>query len=112
MKTVFHLTSGDVGDWKHALGNVNNLLDDETVETEEVALLVNGDAIHLFAEGSPLAEDVRALGDDVRCLGCRNSLTGRDIPESKLLANVDSVPSGVGELTRLQSDGYAYLKVP
>ncbi|MDS0299095.1 DsrE family protein [Halogeometricum sp. S1BR25-6] len=112
MKTVFHLTSGDVDDWRRALGNVTNLLDDGTVEVEETVLLVNGDAIHLFAEGSPLAEDVRALGDDVRCLGCSNSLTGRDIPESKLLANVDSVPSGVGELTRLQSDGYAYLKVP
>ncbi|MDS0294842.1 DsrE family protein [Halogeometricum luteum] len=112
MKTVFHLTSGDVSDWRHALGNVSNLLDDGTVEVEEVALLINGDAIHLFTEGSPLAEEVRALGDDVRCLGCRNSLTGRDIPESRLLANVESVPSGVGELTRLQSEGYAYLKVP
>jgi hypothetical protein len=113
MRVVFHLSSGDVGDWRHALANVRNLLEDETVETSAVSLLTNGDAIYLFTEDSPLAADVRALaGDGVRCLGCSNSLSGRDLPESALLANVESVPSGVGELARLQDDGYAYLKVP
>jgi hypothetical protein len=113
MRVVFHLSSGDVGDWRHALANVRNLLDDGTVEASDVALLANGDAIYLVTEDSPLAADVRALaGDDVRCLGCSNSLAGRDLPESALLANVETVSSGVGALARLQSDGYAYLKVP
>lgn len=112
MKSVFHLSSGDVGDWTHALANVNNLLDDGTVETDDVALLANGDAVHLFVQGSPLSAEVRALGGEVRCLGCGNSLSGRDVPESKLLSNVETVPSGVGELVRLQDDGYAYVKVP
>jgi hypothetical protein len=112
MNAVFHLSSGDVSDWRHALANVRNLLDDDTAETDDVVLLANGDAVHLFVEGSPLSRAVRSLDGDVRCLGCRNSLSGRDIPHSKLLSNVDAVPAGVGELTRLQHDGYAYLKVP
>ncbi|QIB74763.1 hypothetical protein GL213_07025 [Halogeometricum borinquense] len=112
MKSVFHLSSGDVDDWQHALANVNNLLGDDTVEMDEVALLANGDAIYLFVERSPFSADVRALDGDVRCLACSNSLSGRSIPKSKLLSNVESVSSGVGALTRLQHDGYAYLKVP
>lgn len=112
MDAVFHLSSGDVDDWRRALANVNNLLADDTVETDDVVLLANGDAVHLFVEGSPLSEDVRACAPEVRCLGCSNSLSGRDIPDSKLLSNVDPVSSGVGELTRLQHDGYAYLRVP
>lgn len=113
MKVVFHLSSDDVGDWEHALANVRNLLADDTADVDEVALLVNGDAIWAFESGSLVSTEVRALGETpVRCLGCRNSARSRDIPESNFLANVELVPSGVGELARLQEAGYAYIKVP
>lgn len=112
MDAVCHLSSGDVDDWEHALANVENLLDDDTIETGDVALLVNGDAIRLFTERSPFTRAVRALGTEVRRLGCRNAVEARGIPTAELLASVELVPSGVGELTRLQHEGYAYMKVP
>jgi intracellular sulfur oxidation DsrE/DsrF family protein len=113
MNIVFHLSSGDIADWNHALANVRNLLDDETAETETVALLANGDAVNLFRKRSVLSARVRSLaGEGVTCLACRNSLEGRDIPDSDVLAHVGVVASGVGELTRRQHEGHAYLKVP
>ncbi|MFA1611023.1 DsrE family protein [Halobellus rubicundus] len=113
MQVVFHLSSGDVDDWRHALGNVRNLLADDTADVDDVVLLVNGDAIRAVEAGSPVSTEVRALGETpVRCLGCRNSVSSRDMAATDLLANVDLVPSGVGELARLQDEGYAYLKVP
>jgi len=113
MKVVFHLSSDDVDDWQRAVGNVRNLLADDTVDVDDVVLLVNGDAIWAFEAGSLISTEVRALGETpVRCLGCRNSARSRDIPESDFLANVDLVPSGVGQLARLQEAGYAYIKVP
>jgi intracellular sulfur oxidation DsrE/DsrF family protein len=113
MRVVFHLSSGDVDEWRHTILNVRNLLDDGSVDVDEAVLLVNGDAIDLFGKRSPLSDRVRGLASaGVRCVGCRNSLAGRDRTRAGLLANVELVPSGVGELARLQDEGYAYLKVP
>ncbi|WP_245823153.1 DsrE family protein [Antarctobacter heliothermus] len=44
---------------------------------------------------------------------CNNTLTGRNINYSDDLYDVwddDIVPSGVAELSKLQQDGYTYIK--
>ncbi|MFB6089904.1 MAG: DsrE family protein, partial [Halobellus sp.] len=108
MQAVFHLSSGDVDDWRRALANVRNLLGDDAVDVDDVVLVANGDAIRAFESGSPVSTEVRGFGETpVRCRGCRNSVDARDLAEADLLANVDLVPSGVGELARLQHEGYA-----
>ncbi|MFB6091941.1 MAG: DsrE family protein [Haloquadratum sp.] len=113
MKAVFHLSGVDVEEWREAIRTVRDLLADDSADVDDAVLLANGDAIWLFEAGSALSEQVRGLGStDVRCVGCRRSLSERDIPKSDLLSNVDLVPSGAGELVRLQDDGYAYVKVP
>lgn len=40
---------------------------------------------------------------------CRNALAGVETTEADLIDGVELVPSGVGELVRLQDDGYAYI---
>lgn len=113
MNTVFHLSSGRVHDWSHALANVENLLADDSVDLSGVELLVNGDAVYLLTSGSVAADRVGALIDrDVRVCACRNSLDARSFVADNLLSGVDLVPSGVGELTRRQAEGYAYIKTP
>lgn len=113
MNTVFHLSSGRVHDWVHALANVENLLADDTVDLATVELLVNGDAVYLLTSGSVAADRVGALIDrDVRVCACRNSLDARSFAADNLLPGVDLVPSGVGELTKRQAEGYAYIKTP
>ncbi|MUV61326.1 DsrE family protein [Halobacterium sp. CBA1126] len=39
-----------------------------------------------------------------------NTIEGADISEDDLIGGVELVSSGVGELTRLQNEGYAYIK--
>ncbi|WP_396612363.1 DsrE family protein [Haloferax sp. S1W] len=113
MNVTFHVSSGDVNDWKHALSNARNLLADETVETDAVTFLANGDAVYLLVEGAPVRDRVEALLEDgVRCCACRNSLQNRDIEPSSLVDEVVVVPSGVGELAKRQTAGDVYLKVP
>ncbi|MCD2203935.1 DsrE family protein [Halobacterium sp. KA-6] len=41
---------------------------------------------------------------------CSNTIEGTDISEDDLIEGVELVSSGVGELTRLQNEGYAYIK--
>jgi hypothetical protein len=113
VNVVFHLSSGDVADWEHALANVRNLLDDGDADVDRVELVANGDAVRLLVLGSPLADRVRTLSDDgVVVAACRNSLSNRVIPDEELLEGVDPVTSGVGELSNRQAAGDVYLKVP
>ena len=113
MRTVFHCSSGRVDDWRHALANVESLLDDDTVGLDGVTLLLNGDAVYLATESSPGASRLSDLLDrEVRVRVCRNSLDSRPAAADQLVSGVETVPSGVGELTKRQAAGDAYLKVP
>lgn len=110
-RTVFHVPEGDEAYAERAFGNAANLLADDTVDVE-AALVANGDGVaHLLTDASP-ADRVRDLleaGVDV--CACGNTIRQRDgIAESDLLDGVSVVSSGMGELTRRQADGYAYVR--
>lgn len=112
-RTVFHVPESDEGYAERAFGNAANLLADDTVEVEvEAVVVANGDGIaHLLAD-APTADRIRELleaGVDV--CACANTIRKRDeIAESDLVDGVDVVSSGMAELTRRQSDGYAYVR--
>lgn len=116
MQTVFHVSSGDPADQRHALRNVVNLLADESVSNpaDDVALVANGDGVRLFLSSTtPAEETVADLHDaGVELLACGNSLRRLDATDADLLAGVERVPSGVGVLADRQRRGYGYLKVP
>jgi hypothetical protein len=111
MRAVFHPSSRAVHDWTRALVTVENLLADDTVDLADVELLVNGDAVFLLAADSVAAGRVGDhLDRGVRVCACRNSLDTRAFAAENLLDGVELVPSGVGEPTRRQAEGYAYIK--
>lgn len=110
MQTVFHhARRGEAG---HVLANVENLLGDDTVSIEDVAVVANADGVYALTEDAEHADRIRELVEDhgVRFVACRNSMNLRDIEASSLASGVETVPAGVGELTRLQHRGYAYVK--
>ncbi|SDM80644.1 hypothetical protein SAMN04487949_2652 [Halogranum gelatinilyticum] len=93
------------------VNNVANLLDDETVDLESVALVANSGGLGLLLDDSERRERVEELQErGVVFKQCANTLVGTDIDESNLVDGVELVSSGVGELTRLQDAGYAYIK--
>ncbi|GGL61958.1 DsrE family protein [Halocalculus aciditolerans] len=108
MQTVFHLGSADRA--ARALSNARNLLGDETVRVDAVAVVANGDGVRALLRRGEYREDVADLGGRVDFLACANSLDRYDLTPDDLADGVDVVSSGVGELTRLQSGGYAYVK--
>lgn len=112
METVFHLSAGDAADWNRAIASVSNFLDDDRVDAEPV-LVVNGNAAYAVVEASPVDDDIRdLLTSGVEVCVCENSLAARDINPKNLIAGVDIVSSGVGEVTRRQAGGAAYVEVP
>jgi intracellular sulfur oxidation DsrE/DsrF family protein len=109
MQTVFHHARREQAE--AILANVRNLLDDDSVDVERAALVANADAVHTLTADAQWAGTVQDLAEDgVRFVACANSMRSRDIDESRLAADVETAPAGVGELTRLQDAGYAYVK--
>lgn len=112
-RVVFHIN--EMEKWPVLLGNVTNLLKDMGKEVE-VRVLANGPSVKAYADPETI-EKMKVLAEQgVRFLACRNSLkafcSGGDlcIDESSLPGFVDVVPAGVSELTRLQAEGFAYIK--
>ncbi len=111
MKTVFHVSTPDASEL--AIPKVENLLADETLELDSVAVLFDaGDAIATLERESDITDDVRKLLDwNVAYKVCRNAIRSPAVDESNLVTGVETVSSGVGELTRLQTRGYAYIRL-
>ena len=111
MDVVFHVSAGDREAVEAAFGNAENLLADESVELGVVALVANGDAVAHLRAGSDLASDVTVLVDrGVSVRACGNALERRGLSAAELVGGVEVVPSAMGELARLQAEGYAYIR--
>jgi uncharacterized protein len=111
MKAVFHHSNDDPELHDRIVSNIANLLDDETIDLDAVALVANSGGLSLLLKNSVHREQVETLLDrGVRFKQCHNTIDGTAIVKDDLIDGVELVPSGVGELTRLQNDGYAYIK--
>lgn len=108
MRTVFHVSTADQLSYVDA--KVRNLIADETVDVEHVAVVLDSpDAIDAAAgQLRRKAESVLADGGDFEI--CSNAARGATSSVDDLPEGVERVSSGVGELTRLQNEGYAYIR--
>jgi hypothetical protein len=111
MQTVVHLVSADAAEQKTGLAIARNLLDDETGSIDEVAVVVQAGAIDAVATDGDQVETVGSLLDEgVSFAACENTLEMNDMDRSDLVDGVETVPEGAVEVTRLQDEGYAYLR--
>jgi intracellular sulfur oxidation DsrE/DsrF family protein len=111
MKAVFHVSSADSEIQQRAVSNVGNLLSDDSMDVTDVALVANGPGIDLLLADSNQRGGVESLAErGVALEACGNTLRGRGLSADDLLDGVERVSSGVGELVRLQDQGYAYLR--
>lgn len=119
-KVVYHLNQqgGDKdAAYMAALTNVQNHINAVGKDNVEVRIVMHGDGVGLVKdakENMNLQAKVTNLKDQkVGFLVCDNTLKGRKIDPDKDLFDVDRadiVPSGVAELSRLQQQGYTYIR--
>ncbi|WP_458208621.1 DsrE family protein [Haladaptatus sp. NG-SE-30] len=114
-KTVLHLSSGDSMAHKHALMNAKNLLDDESVPVKNLVVLANGKGVRLYTpptDDNEFESQIVSLQDrGVTFRACGNAMEMLGLTKDDLLPGVERVPSGVGELARLQALDFGYIKV-
>lgn len=108
MQTVFHASHTD--QYRVVDAKVRNLLADDTLELDAVAVLVDrGGTIDAAADDlRETTESVLDAGATVKL--CSNALRGATVDADAFPEGTEVVSSGVGELTRLQSDGWAYIR--
>lgn len=128
-----HCTTGSIEERERALENAATLLTDDTVDLEALAFVFDGDGVKGVRSESAVADRIRELlshdsrdsrdsgdsdgtsapdGPRVEVFACANSLESHGVDDDDLVPGVHVVSSGVGELTRRQADGYAYIRVP
>lgn len=111
MKTLVHLVSGDEAEHRTALAIAENLLDDETESIDAVAIVVQAGGIDAITTEGEHGDRVQSLLDrGVSFAACENTLAANDLDESDLIEGVETVPEGAVEVTRLQDEGYAYIR--
>jgi uncharacterized protein len=111
---VYHIT-----DASRATGALNNIRNHITASPAvKIVVVANGAGIDFLLEGAanangnPYDATVQelAMRHHVEFRVCNNTLEARHIDKSRVIPEATIVPSGVAEVTRLQMEGYAYLK--
>jgi intracellular sulfur oxidation DsrE/DsrF family protein len=110
MDTVFHVS--EEARFQGAVHGALNLLEDTSVSMDRIVIVANGGAVRSLLKGGRGEELLeQARGSGIIMKACKNSLMGMRIDRARLVDGVSVVSSGVGELTRLQSEGFAYIRV-
>lgn len=115
IKVVYHLNTG-LEQASDALRNIRNHL--STDPKVKIAVVTHARGIDFLLAGAEdkdknpyhvIVEDL--VGQGVEFKVCNITLERRKIDRSKVIPEAKIVPSGVGEVSRLQArEGYAYLK--
>jgi intracellular sulfur oxidation DsrE/DsrF family protein len=114
-KLVYHVNAS--GNVSTALRNLANLLD--SAPGVQVVVVANDAGIDFLLAGARDAEGklfepaitrLKERGVDFRV--CGNTLARRNIDSVRIVREAVLVPSGIAEISRLQSqEGYAYMKL-
>lgn len=111
MQSVVHLVSGDETEQETALAITENLLADESGTIDEVAVVAQAGGVEAIRADGEHEERVQSLQEGgVSFKACSNTLDMLDMDESDLVDGIETVPEGAVEVTRLENEGYAYLR--
>ena len=113
-RVVYHLNLG-LEQAANGLRNVRNHL--EVSPKAEIVVVAHAAGVEFLMKGakSPRGNEFRQDVEDLDLQGvkfevCSITLRERNLQRSQFLPQVKFVPSGVVELSRLQREGYAYIK--
>ncbi|HKK05062.1 MAG TPA: hypothetical protein VKA50_04370 [Gammaproteobacteria bacterium] len=108
---IFHLDSGGDHAIKKTLNNIENLLNDPRVKGHiQVELLANSNGFDVYVKNNGFKKKLEHLKKEGVILAqCSNTLREKHIDRKHLYSFITMVPSGVGEITLRESQGWAYI---
>ncbi|GAA0410051.1 DsrE family protein [Cocleimonas flava] len=128
-KVVYHINYDNPKQQRGALVNIQNHINAVGAENMDIKVVLHGNGLALLLEPDSLeglpkfkhanaTDKMTARIDGLKDQGvvfnvCNNTVKGRKVSVSDDLYNVEEseiVPSGVAELSKLQMQGYTYIK--
>ena len=108
---IFHLDSGGDKAIKKTLNNIENLLHDPRLKGKiQVELLANSKGYDVYVKNNGFKKKLEHLRKEGVILAqCSNTLHELHIDRKDLYPFISLVPSGVGEITIRESQGWAYI---
>lgn len=112
VKVIFHID--EVAKWELILKNVMNLMKVVNIESSNIEVLANSEAVKFYNLSNNSDKDIKAIESlskkGIKFVACNNALNFYNIKKENLISFVDIVPVGVLELINKQKEGYAYIK--
>lgn len=108
---IFQLDSGGDHAIKKTLNNIENLINDPRVKGHiHVELLANSKGYDVYVKNNGFEKKLEHLKKEGVILAqCSNTLREKHINRKNLYSFITMVPSGVGEITLRESQGWAYI---
>lgn len=108
---IFQIDSGDEAGIKKTLNNIENLMHDPRLAGKiSIELLANSKGFNAFVIGNGFEQRLRHLQEEGVILAqCSNTLRELHVDRKDLYPFVSLVPSGMGEITIRESQGWAYI---
>jgi intracellular sulfur oxidation DsrE/DsrF family protein len=106
---VFQVNDEDSRKWNTVLANINNV--QEELGKVEVAVVVIGPALGMLKADALTANKVQdAMAAGVRFVACGNSMQAQHLEKDDMIDKIDYARAGYVEITRLQQQGWTYLR--
>ena len=94
------------------LKNIENLLIDLGVDNVETELVTDGEAVTALTVNSEHASKIADLAaKGVKFAACANAMKAFKLTKENMLPQIIVVPSGAGELTKKQNNGFGYIRI-
>ncbi|HEX8980498.1 MAG TPA: hypothetical protein VF811_12370 [Parasulfuritortus sp.] len=108
---IFQVDSGDEAGIKKTLNNIENLMHDPRLAGKlSVELIANSKGFNAYVIGNGLEQRLRHLqAEGVILAQCNNTLHELHVDRKDLYPFITVVPSGMGEITIRESQGWAYI---
>ena len=127
-KVVYHINYDNPKQQAGALRNIQNHINAVGAENLDFKVVLHGNGLSMLLDPAAMShvkgfktangdQEMTAKVANLKNQGvnfaiCKNTMTGRKVELSDLydVDEADIVPSGVAELSKLQQEGYTYIK--
>lgn len=108
---IFQIDSGSPGAIKKTLNNIENLLHDPRLKGKvQVELIANAQGFAAYVKNNGFEQKLQSLQQQgVLLAQCANALRELHVDRKDLYPFITVVPSGMGEITIREAQGWAYI---
>lgn len=108
---IFHLDAGGTPAIKKTLNNIENILHDPRLAGKlHVELIANSKGFDVYVKNNGFEDKLKHLqAEGVILAQCANTLKELHVDRNDLYPFISIVPSGMGEITIREAQGWAYI---